>query len=99
MYGHQGEKGRAGWDGLGDWDWRTQTIMRKTENQCEPTVGHRELCSTLCDDKEGKRVYLKLIYVAVQQTLPHHSKATKLQLKKKKFTHNLMILGGEAFGK
>lgn len=36
----------------------------------------------LCDDKEGKRVYLKLIYVAVQQKLTHHSKATKLQLKK-----------------
>ena len=37
--------------------------MHKIDNQAEPTVKHRELCSILCDDLIGKQIQKKRGYV------------------------------------
>ena len=88
MYGHQGGKR---WDELGDWDWHICTTMYKIDNSWLSTVYHRELCSVLCGDLNGKEiqkekeeisVYVQLIDFAAQQKLP---RSTVNQLYSNKF--------------
>ena len=43
-------------DSLGVWDGHRYTAVFKMDNQEGPTVEHRELCSILCNNLNGKRI-------------------------------------------
>ena len=45
-------RGRMDWE-FGN-DQHTLTAMSKIDNQQEPSVQHRELCSVLCNNLNGK---------------------------------------------
>ena len=54
----EGRRGRGGGgrDILGVWGGHVHTIVYKTDNQQGLTVYHRELCSTFCNNLNGKRI-------------------------------------------
>ena len=45
---------------LGAWDWLVYTAIFKKDNQQGPTVQHRELCSILCNNLNGKRIWKRI---------------------------------------
>ena len=51
-------EGERGCDELGDREWHIYTIdtMHKIDNQWEPAVQLRELCSVLCSDPDGEEI-------------------------------------------
>ena len=49
-------RGRGGRDILGVWGGHVHTIVYKIDNQQGLTVYHRELCSTFCNNLNGKRI-------------------------------------------
>ena len=72
-------------DKWGLWDGHVHTGLFTVDNQQESTVQHRELCSALCNNLNGKRfncrrkergdiVHAWLIHFAVQQKLAQHCK-------------------------
>ena len=50
----------VGRDRLGVWDWHVHTAIFKIDNQQGPTVQHRELCSILSNNLNGKRIYKRI---------------------------------------
>ena len=44
----------------GVWDGHVHTAIFKRENQQGPTVGHKELCSMLCGNLDGGRVWRRV---------------------------------------
>ena len=57
-YGYQ--KGSGWGDNLGSWDWHVHTTTFKIDNQQGPTVYHKELCSTFCNNLNGKRIWKRM---------------------------------------
>ena len=49
-------EGLGGRGRLGVWDRHVHTAIYKIDNQQGPTVEHRELCSVLCNNLNGKRI-------------------------------------------
>ena len=45
-----------GRDRLGVYDWHVHTFIFKLDNQQGPAVWHRELCSVLSNNLNGKRI-------------------------------------------
>ena len=50
-YGYWGK----GW-GKEVWECHVHTVIFKMDNQQGPTVEHKELCSKLCNNSNGKRI-------------------------------------------
>ena len=78
-------EGERGCDELGDGDWHICTIdtMHKIDNQWEPAMQLRELCSGLLNGKETqeRRVHVctQLTHCAEQQEPTQHRKAARVQ--------------------
>ena len=51
---------KEGRDGLGVWDWHVHAAIYKMDKQQGPTVEHRELCSVLCNNLNGKRIWKRI---------------------------------------
>ena len=54
-YGYQGGK-VVGRDSQGVWDSHVHTAIFKKDNKQGPTIQHRERCSILCNNLNGKRI-------------------------------------------
>ena len=52
--------GNGGGERLGVWDWHVHTAIFKIDNQQGPAVQHRELCSILCNNLNGKRIWKRI---------------------------------------
>ena len=49
---------------LGVWDGHIHTAIFKIDNQKGHTVQHRELCSVLCNNLNGKKILKRIVVVA-----------------------------------
>ena len=63
IYGYQRGKG-FGKHTLGVWNWQEKTALFKMDNQQGPIVQHRELCSVLCNNLNGKKILKRIVVVA-----------------------------------
>ena len=58
-YGYQ-EGRAASRDRLGALDWHVHTAIFRIDKQQGPTMQHRDHCSVLCDDLNGKQIWQRI---------------------------------------